>query len=395
MLFDYKVSTITLCTSIPGCELNTFNISKYLPINDFVIGIGYNGVTRGEYPKGKKSFYNQVSILVKYNGKLVNVKVFKNGSLQVTGCKTEQDGKGIYEKLYSILKEISDMVTVNVDIIDGVPITVFDGVEYIYSFETKSVIGTKTLDGYIINRGTYTTITINGYMYFISVKHFTKKRNMLFLNGELAGFSKIKIKNSRLYSNPGTLIRNVDNRIYSNDNCIGEIIYTVNDYPVVTKYNPGGSGSGIYEYNCSPFITIPRKVNIETSINCINIFFNIQQEINRKKLYEYLVDNDWICNYNPNVYSGIRLVFKIPYSNENILKDLSFSIVKNKSDILCYNVVFLIFHSGAIIVSGLKSTNSINSILGLFSKVVRDYETIKNKNVGVISSSNVSCSKRG
>lgn len=370
-VFHYKISTITLCTSIPNCELNTFNISRYLPINDFVIGIGYNGVVRGEYPKGKKSFYNQVSLILKYNGKLVNVKVFKNGSLQVTGCKSEQDGKFIYEKLYNILQSIQLQVPVNVNVIDGVPIVVFDGIEYIYSFETNSVIGTKTPKGYIINRGVYNVIQIDNKMYFISVKHFTKKRNLLFLNGEVAGFSKIKIKNSRLYSNPGSLVRNVDNKIYNNENCIGEIIYTISTDERVP------CTSGIYNYNCSPFTVTPDKLIIQTNVNCINIFFNVQQEIDRKEFYEYLLKDEWVCSYNPNVYSGIRLVFKIPYSNEDDCSPLPIDVLKNKSSVLCYNVVFLIFRSGSIIVSGLKSSSLIKSILLLFKEIIDEYKKVK------------------
>jgi hypothetical protein len=62
-----KISTITLTTQLPNCEINLTNVGKYLEINDHVIGIKYQfgnlNIMKGEYSttvfrksKNKKNF---------------------------------------------------------------------------------------------------------------------------------------------------------------------------------------------------------------------------------------------------------------------------------------------------------------------------------------------------
>lgn len=57
---------------------------------------------------GKGGFYNQTTILIKptnSNRNNINIKVFKNGSLQITGCKDMDDFKNVITILIGVLKE--------------------------------------------------------------------------------------------------------------------------------------------------------------------------------------------------------------------------------------------------------------------------------------------------
>ena len=121
---DVKISTVTLSTKLPNCQLNLTNIGKYLDIDDDIIGIKYNyadlSIMKGKYLTtiykkakiknaekiNKTLFYNQISIIINNNGNNVNVKLFGNGSLHLTGCKYIDEGaivtRKIYEKLNSI-----------------------------------------------------------------------------------------------------------------------------------------------------------------------------------------------------------------------------------------------------------------------------------------------------
>ena len=53
MPLDVKISTITLSTKLPNCQLNLTNIGKYLDIDDEIIGIKYNyadlSIMKGKY----------------------------------------------------------------------------------------------------------------------------------------------------------------------------------------------------------------------------------------------------------------------------------------------------------------------------------------------------------
>lgn len=125
---DLQISTMTICFMF-NTNLNIMNISKYLKLDkNIVISIGKRtlikknkkkkdiivkekkntiiGKKRGRKPKikseivvkknqKKKTFYNQISLKILVSGKEkdkpVNVKLFNNGSIQMTGCVTLYD----------------------------------------------------------------------------------------------------------------------------------------------------------------------------------------------------------------------------------------------------------------------------------------------------------------
>ena len=145
---DIKISTMTICFSF-NAILNIENISKYMHLEkNLIIAIGkrilnensnkknikkqisfikdafkiennnnIKGKKRGRKPKNNKKdlvdkkkkkktvFYNQISLKIivpnKKNNKPVNVKLFNNGSVQMTGCVTLQDS---YDTIYNLIK---------------------------------------------------------------------------------------------------------------------------------------------------------------------------------------------------------------------------------------------------------------------------------------------------
>ena len=126
---DINISTITLTCKIKNdILLKTFLIGKYIELNDEIKGVKYcNGnkeILRGDYSTimykkakkkveekiNKKLFYNQISVII-YNKKTdsnFNVKIFSNGSLQITGCKSKDNGLHIIEILN---RNINNMIT--------------------------------------------------------------------------------------------------------------------------------------------------------------------------------------------------------------------------------------------------------------------------------------------
>ena len=96
---DLRISTMTIT-----CNLNTLisieNIGKYINLcsgNIVCIKYGNNKVrtliklkkTNKKSKRKQKNFYNQATIIIDVkNKRRVNVKVFKNGAIQMTGCKS-------------------------------------------------------------------------------------------------------------------------------------------------------------------------------------------------------------------------------------------------------------------------------------------------------------------
>lgn len=103
---DVGISTITITCHF-DTNFDILNIQKYLPLNlDKIVTIKYDGDkersviikkrrTRKKKKKEvkKKSFFNQITVLVKPNidTKPINCKLFKNGSVQMTGAKSIKD----------------------------------------------------------------------------------------------------------------------------------------------------------------------------------------------------------------------------------------------------------------------------------------------------------------
>jgi TATA-box binding protein (TBP) (component of TFIID and TFIIIB) len=110
------ISTITLACCM-GTLFKTDNIYKYMVLDhDNIISVkSVKGIRCfDEYKKrfkslnknSKKNFYNQNTIIINIeNDRFMNIKLFKNGSIQITGCKQLSDINIMMTKLIYKLKE--------------------------------------------------------------------------------------------------------------------------------------------------------------------------------------------------------------------------------------------------------------------------------------------------
>jgi TATA-box binding protein (TBP) (component of TFIID and TFIIIB) len=115
-----RISTMTLVCSL-GTNIHLYNLSRYVHLDE-------NGIAFVKYGKrndpatnrtiiyikpkkkqSKKAFFNQITILMKPlnnpERNHMNIKVFKNGSLQITGCKCMEDFYDVVDRLIIILKK--------------------------------------------------------------------------------------------------------------------------------------------------------------------------------------------------------------------------------------------------------------------------------------------------
>jgi len=118
---NLKVSTITAISKVSS-NIELKDIYDKIPIDDYIPFIEYG---HGYEPRGfskkmlkktrkkkvRKIFYNQSTIHVNKDNKIINVKLFNNGKLQLTGLKKVEQGYELIEDLvkyfkkYEILKE--------------------------------------------------------------------------------------------------------------------------------------------------------------------------------------------------------------------------------------------------------------------------------------------------
>lgn len=118
---DYKVSTIT-CNADLGIYLNLDILYEKFELNEKFIWIYYPKIVdrinyRGVYPKKKRTpkkeslkknlFDNQVTTIFKINDNYYpNLKIFKNGNIQITGIKDKDIVENIINLIIEEIKRI-------------------------------------------------------------------------------------------------------------------------------------------------------------------------------------------------------------------------------------------------------------------------------------------------
>lgn len=393
-----KISTMTCSAKIPNCELNLWNIERYLELDEIIVGIKTNNGFKGTYwtnkykrSKNKKinsinknSFSNQISVIINTGGNYINVKIFKNGSLHLTGCKSIEMARTTVKVL---LRELYKLIDKKVKILltkdeNGV---LLDKNNFIYSHGLNCMtIGyidcdKQNVKKYIICNKTYRID--NKTNMFICEKMETKRQyKILNLSGEHIGYKQINLTkgNSKFY-NKYVQYDEHNNLIYCNNNVIGTINYNIktdllDDTILVDDIQE-------INYGCNPFIKYTYSIfnfdkdsdkefdsNFLLTINCINISFDICKRINREKLYRSLVNDNYICKFKPETYSGIKLVYKIDKLGYKIDGKCHCSV-----NCTCEEIIFLIFQTGKVLATGFKNTENIETMCNNFKKLCDKY----------------------
>lgn len=148
---NVSISTMTIC-----CKTKTLyhitDIKKYIDLDvNGIICCGSDPETqrtlitpkkKNGKRKKKKNFYNQITLRVVTDEKIINVKLFTNGSIQMTGCKTIISTQQALERLFlklhdekkiidehgeeKIIRFVSDPNNVHLDMIYDVKISMIN-----------------------------------------------------------------------------------------------------------------------------------------------------------------------------------------------------------------------------------------------------------------------------
>ena len=92
-----RISTMTALCDM-GCLISLDDLYNQLEPNEIIKMVEYRDspikgvLNKKKKKKKKKCFYNQLTVVVHILNKNVNIKIFKNGKIQITGIKTEENG---------------------------------------------------------------------------------------------------------------------------------------------------------------------------------------------------------------------------------------------------------------------------------------------------------------
>ena len=158
---NLRISTIT-CVLRISQEIDLESVYQRLPISNCYIpyieygsintpkGFSQKSLIKKRKKKKKKIFYNQATLHVIHDGKIMNVKLFNNGRIQVTGLKVEGQGANLVKKLLVYFKDF--------DIINYYTKLIEDKVVLINSdFDIGYEIDRDNLHEEIINNNIYSS----------------------------------------------------------------------------------------------------------------------------------------------------------------------------------------------------------------------------------------------
>jgi len=162
---ELRISTITFVSNISS-NISLKDFYNYIEPNDKIkyIEFGTNepkgenqkATKRSRTKKIKKFFYNQITLHVFLN-KIVNVKVFNNGRIQMTGLKSKEQGinilKIILENLNNLTEEVRSKILDNI----SPEITKSDIVLINSDFDMKFKITQENLQRIIVSQGYYSS----------------------------------------------------------------------------------------------------------------------------------------------------------------------------------------------------------------------------------------------
>ena len=178
---ELRISTMTLVSQISS-NINLSKFYDYLPITEEITFIEHGtSPIKGQTYKKKKSrsnvpkkfFYNQITIHV-YLDKFVNVKVFNNGRIQMTGLRSKIQGVNIINILISELKKLpQDKLSEILDNTD--PVISSSNIVLINSdFDLKCKVKREILQRIIIDRGYYSSYEPTIYP-GVNIKYYFNK----------------------------------------------------------------------------------------------------------------------------------------------------------------------------------------------------------------------------
>tara|TARA_B110000285_G_C15121679_1_gene617570 strand:+ start:1049 stop:1792 length:744 start_codon:yes stop_codon:yes gene_type:complete len=180
---NLRVSTITSVLKINN-DIDLRKVYDNIPISIYIPFIEYGAVNS---PKGfsekllkkkrkkkkKKIFYNQVTIHVVHGGKIMNVKLFNNGRIQITGLKKEEQAPNLVESLIEYFWEF-DIFEHPVKLINNEIVLINS------DFELGYEIDRETLHEEIVDYGIYSSYEACIYP-GVNIKYYINTTN--FENG--------------------------------------------------------------------------------------------------------------------------------------------------------------------------------------------------------------------
>ena len=360
-----RISTMTMITGF-NCNINLSVVDRYFQKDNVIVSMVYGDKpvkSQNIKKKSNRPFFNQATIIVKLDPlKKINVKIFSNGIIQMTGVKKEKDG---IEALNLILKKLHKTE-------GSVPISKLLLSQQIELLLEK--LGYDKLPDYYYMFPDKLPKKSAWYKYNVTPEMIEEEKQLI-------------LKNKKHHKdNFGTTFnKNIDYHkllINNGREKIEEIINIKRVYEdLIIFYD--NIDSEIYAH-C---IEDKSRIKIQpVKIVLINSDFNINFKIKRNIFHSILKDNyNIVSRYEPGIYPGVnnkyywnKLTLGTP--DEGVCKCKSKCIGKGngEGDGQCKKITIAAFQSGSIIITGANSILQIDDAYAFINNVIsKNYDLIR------------------
>ena len=362
---EYRISTMTMITSF-NCNINLSVVNQYFETDKIIVSMVY-----GDKPvksscmkkKNNRPFFNQATIIVKLDPlKKINVKIFSNGKIQMTGVKKEEEGKHALEL---ILKKLF--------ITEGkVPISKLLLTQQISMLQEK--LGTEKLPDYYLMFPAKPPKKSAWHKYNVTPEMELEEAEKVRMQ---------KIQDKKDFGN--TFQKKIDiNSILENDSRenIEKIVNIKRVYEdLISFYN--NEDIDIYALAIEDKLRI-KIMPINTVL--INSDFNINFKIKRNILHSILKDKYGVVSrYEPGIYPGVNNKYYWNLNNKGTETDGKCICHKDCSgkgdgdgDGNCKKITIAAFQSGSIIITGARTIEHIEDAYKFINRVIKDnYDLIR------------------
>ena len=163
-----RLSTMTACTQV-NSNIELKNLYSQTSIDDFIKyaehgdnnykGYAKKNDKKKRKEKAKRTFFNQLTLHCYYDNKLINVKFFNNGKIQMTGLKYEEQGsKLLNDKLIPMFNTFKEIFDSDVNEINNYRIVMMNS-----DFDIKKNIDRDLLQDKIVDAGYYSVYEPDWY----------------------------------------------------------------------------------------------------------------------------------------------------------------------------------------------------------------------------------------
>lgn len=356
---QFRVSTMTMITEFT-CSINLTVVDKYFQMDSKIISMVY-----GDKPvkssnmkkKNNRPFFNQATIIVRLDPlRKLNIKIFSNGRIQMTGVKKKEDAMVAL-----------DLILAKLHLTEGeVPISKLLLSQQIPILLEK--LGAITLPDY----------------YFRFLPKPPKKSAWHKFNQNQITEDETEAK--RVADEAKDREENINKFDIALD--WSAIIKTGNRELIENKININRVVKDLIEFhngvdcNIKAFAVEDKSrikiLPLETVL--INSDFNINFKIKRNILHSILRDNyNIVSRYEPGIYPGVNNKY---YWNEQnlftstegrcVCKNICDGKGNGLGDGDCKKITIAAFQSGSVIITGAKNMRHINDAYRFINHVIKD-----------------------